>query len=301
MESGPEARPCPLARKRGGVSYGKGALAYLLRNRCYVGEILHRGQIHAADHEPIIDRETFEAVQASLAAHAITRKASTQGLGLPADRPSVRQRRQPDDALPQPQEGCPLPVLCLPGDPAVPQRSGRGGIPGARPRNRGPDRAVCPATGPGPAWGCPGHDRGPDSPDHRPDELYRCGAGRPAEPSAGGDPAANQRRWSICPGPESRSGRPKGPSAPRPRPQTLLHAGQAVLAAIGRARRWVDEIMAGGTVAEIARREGKGERQIRLLMPLAFTPPDILRGLVDGNVSVVPATEMARTVPLAWQ
>ena len=30
-------------KKRGGVPYGKGALAYLLKNRCYVGEILHRG------------------------------------------------------------------------------------------------------------------------------------------------------------------------------------------------------------------------------------------------------------------
>jgi hypothetical protein len=64
--------------RRGGGAYGKGALVYLLRNRCYVGEILHRGQIHAGEHEAIIDRDTFEAVQASLAANAITRKASTK-------------------------------------------------------------------------------------------------------------------------------------------------------------------------------------------------------------------------------
>ncbi len=61
--------------KRGGVPYGKGALAHLLKNHCYVGEILHRGAIHAGDHEAIIDRQTYDAVQTSLAANAIIRKA----------------------------------------------------------------------------------------------------------------------------------------------------------------------------------------------------------------------------------
>jgi site-specific DNA recombinase len=65
-------------KKRGGVPYGKGALAYLLKNRCYVGEILHKGQVHIADHQPIIARETFDAVQASLAANSIERKATAK-------------------------------------------------------------------------------------------------------------------------------------------------------------------------------------------------------------------------------
>jgi hypothetical protein len=55
-------------RVRGGVLYGKGALAHLLKNRCYIGEIYHRGAIYRAEHEPIVDRQTFEAVQRSLAA-----------------------------------------------------------------------------------------------------------------------------------------------------------------------------------------------------------------------------------------
>jgi hypothetical protein len=71
--------------------------------------------------------------------------------------------------------------------------------------------------------------------------------------------------------------------------------GQAVLAAIGRARRWVDEIMTGATVTEIARREGKGERQIRLLMP-----PETVRGLIDGRARSASVTEIAKGVPLVW-
>ena len=65
-------------KKRGGVLYGKGAMAYFLKNRAYVGEILHKEQIHAAEHEPIIDREIFDAVQASLAANSIERKATSK-------------------------------------------------------------------------------------------------------------------------------------------------------------------------------------------------------------------------------
>jgi hypothetical protein len=43
----------------------------------------------------------------------------------------------------------------------------------------------------------------------------------------------------------------------------------AILTAIGKARLWIDEIVGGGSFAEIASREGKCERQIRLLARLA--------------------------------
>src|SRR5581483_9957366 len=56
-------------RKRGGVLFRTSTLTYLLKNRCYVGEVAHRGEIHKADHEPIVDRETFDAVQSLFAAN----------------------------------------------------------------------------------------------------------------------------------------------------------------------------------------------------------------------------------------
>jgi hypothetical protein len=62
-------------RIRGGGAFRRGTLAHLLKNRCYVGEILHRGEIHPADHAPIVDHPTFEAVQARLAANGVTRSA----------------------------------------------------------------------------------------------------------------------------------------------------------------------------------------------------------------------------------
>jgi hypothetical protein len=56
------------------VPFSVGALAHLLKNRSYVGEIAYRGEIYPGDHEPIIGRKVFEAVQAKLAANAVERR-----------------------------------------------------------------------------------------------------------------------------------------------------------------------------------------------------------------------------------
>ena len=58
----------------GGGRFGKGGLNHLLKNRCYIGELVHRGEIHAADHAPILDNGLFEAVQAKLAANNVEKK-----------------------------------------------------------------------------------------------------------------------------------------------------------------------------------------------------------------------------------
>jgi site-specific DNA recombinase len=52
---------------RGGVPFGRGALHHLLSNRTYVGEVVHHGKIYPGEHEAIVDRELFDAVQAKLA------------------------------------------------------------------------------------------------------------------------------------------------------------------------------------------------------------------------------------------
>ena len=47
----------------GNVHLTNGPLAYILRNRMYLGEINHRGKSFLAEHEPIIEKEVFDAVQ----------------------------------------------------------------------------------------------------------------------------------------------------------------------------------------------------------------------------------------------
>ena len=58
----------------GGGPLQRGAIYYLLRNRTYVGEIPHKDESYPGQHEAIISRETFDAVQALLDETRRTRK-----------------------------------------------------------------------------------------------------------------------------------------------------------------------------------------------------------------------------------
>ena len=73
-----------------------------------------------------------------------------------------------------------------------------------------------------------------------------------------------------------------------------------VLTAIGKARRWIDEVTDGASFAATAQREGKNARQIRLLAPLAFVPPARVRALIDGTAKEVTVTTLTNSVPLLW-
>ncbi len=55
---------------RGGGPFGAGPLHHLLRNRIYLGEIVHRGTSHKGLHDPIIEHALFEAVQQRLASRS---------------------------------------------------------------------------------------------------------------------------------------------------------------------------------------------------------------------------------------
>jgi site-specific DNA recombinase len=59
---------------RGGIRFGVGALAHLLRNRFYIGEVAYRHAVHPGEHEAILDRSLFGAVQAKLATSANVRQ-----------------------------------------------------------------------------------------------------------------------------------------------------------------------------------------------------------------------------------
>jgi site-specific DNA recombinase len=62
---------------RGGIRFGEGPLQHLLRNRFYLGEIVYCGEVHAGEHEPIIDRNLFEAVEVKRAAKRLPAASRT--------------------------------------------------------------------------------------------------------------------------------------------------------------------------------------------------------------------------------
>jgi site-specific DNA recombinase len=77
----------------------------------------------------------------------------------------------------------------------------------------------------------------------------------------------------------------------------------ALLMAIAKARKWIDELAQGrlGSFAVLATREGKLERHIRLLLPLAFLSPRIISGLLDGTAPAgLTITTLARALSWSW-
>src|SRR5262249_17909539 len=63
--------------------------------------------------------------------------------------------------------------------------------------------------------------------------------------------------------------------SPSPRPTMRWETREAWLSAIAKARIWINQLIEGraGSFGEIATREGKVERHIRLLAPLGFVSP----------------------------
>ena len=79
-----KTRISAAGNRSGGCSYSRGALYKILQNRIYLGEIHHRGQNHAGEHEAIVRRDLWERVQAQ-------RRSDNQGRrnGLKANSSSL--------------------------------------------------------------------------------------------------------------------------------------------------------------------------------------------------------------------
>lgn len=63
----------PGSKLKGRVPFTYGPLAYLLKNRTYLGETGHNGSWFKGEHEPIVDQRTFDQVQELLKANSIVR------------------------------------------------------------------------------------------------------------------------------------------------------------------------------------------------------------------------------------
>ena len=98
-------RTLSSGRGIGGQALTNGPLAYMLRNRMYLGEINHRDKSYPGEHAPIIDPGLFEAVQTKLTENRQERRRRRQSSNallmgkLFDDRgnPSVRPRRFASD------------------------------------------------------------------------------------------------------------------------------------------------------------------------------------------------------------
>ncbi|MCA3714703.1 recombinase family protein [Phenylobacterium sp.] len=69
--------------QRGGLPINRGALFHTLKNRLYVGDVVHKGTIYKGEHPPIVSHELFEAVQGKLSAQAVALKHQARSAPAP--------------------------------------------------------------------------------------------------------------------------------------------------------------------------------------------------------------------------
>ena len=87
-------------------------------------------------------------------------------------------------------------------------------------------------------------------------------------------------------------------------PQTERHCRvenrDILLKAIVKARAWIQDLAEGRVTSfdEIAKREGKVERHIRLLAPLTFVPPSAITDIADGVFPPIHGDQPCQGPPL---
>lgn len=308
-------------KSRGGIRFGVGPLAHLLKNRFYVGEIAYRGEIHKGEHEPIVDRDLFDAVQARLAANANEQKIRLRAspailIGHIFDdrgnrmtpthtnKKGVRYRYYISHAVLQRRRAAAGSVVRVPAqeiETMVIQavrnhlNAGADGSPSTeRDRHlviefvekvivqpqaiqvqlvssRRTSETLVAATS--------------DVPFHKTEVASR--------------PVTIELPWSA-PQSVALKGVIHTPSIKR----TLTPgARQALLTAIAKARQWIIDLTEGHarSFAEIAKLEGKVERHIRLLAPLAFVSPRVVAAIVhEAAPAGLTVSGLAKGLPYSW-
>ena len=316
-------RRLSTGRVVGGGRFGLGGLNHLLRNRFYIGEIAYRGEIHLGDHEPILDRDLFEAVQAKLSSLAVARRLKTRSTSAlltgrlfdelgnrmtPSHtvKKGVRYRYYVCSAQLQrksAETGCAPRVSATEIEALVmgtlrkhladvsadlhAETSGDRDL-----VERHIERIVVSADAIeislSPHAGVPTQNAG--SVD---DEVFE---GKDAD---GQKPVVLRLPWTTQSRTIAKGITHRPAEAASLKPETK----DALLTAIAKARSWIDEIVGGHMTSldEIAHREGKGERHIRLLAPLAFLSPQYVRAIMDGIAPAdITVSGLAKQVADSW-
>jgi hypothetical protein len=298
-------------RLRGGIRFGVGPLAHLLKNRFYLGEVVYRGEVHAGEHEPIVDHDLFEAVQVKLAANAVARKVRLRGSAsiltgriyddrnrmspTHSNKLGVRYRYYVSHALLQSRKEAAGSVTRVPA-PEIEQLVLDGvrrhlettGIPSATADRelieRHVDRVTVRPQAVEVRLISAGSTELSSSDELMPCELTTTTLTLPwAAPSfVAVKGIVHEPTAKLAMNPETRD---------------------ALLAAIAKARRWIEDLRLGRatTLAAIADREGLGERHVRLLAPLAFVSPAIVAAIADRSAPTdLTVTGLAKALPYSW-
>jgi hypothetical protein len=290
-----------------------------------VGEIVYRGEVHRGEHEPILERDLFDAVQARLAATAVDRKIRLNGS------PAILAGRLFDDR----------------GNRMSPSHSSKGGVryryyvSQAVLQNR---KADCGSITRVPAAeiealvldGVHKHlasgGAAPDAVSERDlierhvervtvrSDVLQVRLRPPRKPVGHHGPGQDDAcRDAARQGDSTNQTTAVSLTLPwtaarmvaikaiihRPSATPALTAENrdALLTAIAKARRWIEEMKAGriGSFSEIAQREDRDERYIRSLATLAFVSPRIVAAIAAGSAPAdLTVSGLFKGLPCSW-
>jgi site-specific DNA recombinase len=286
----------PDGQKSGGIRFGVGPLAHLLKNRFYIGEVHYRGEVYHGEHEPIVSRDLFEAVQEKLATNAVDRQVRLRGSAAllagylyddrdnrmsptHANKKGVRYRYYVSHALLQNRKAEAGSIARVPA-PEVESlvcdgvRKQLAAMDRTEPAAALADRELIERhvwrviVTPRALEVCfnPASDASAQVDDPTPDN-----------PAAGSPLIRIALPWTA-PSFAAVKGILHEPSE---KPTMKPECRDALLTAIAKARKWIDDIrLRHLAFGEIAEQEAVGERHLRLLAPLAFLSPRIIAAIV---------------------
>ena len=315
-----------------GTRFMVGPLAHILKNRCYIGEVAYHGDVYPGEHKSILDRDLFETVQGRLKEgtvhHEQTGSSSDSTSPLKgilfdgdgnrmtpshANKKGVRYRYYVSQAVLQSgisQTGAITRVSAPEVEGLVLAAVRRRLSDGRDGTKELTDRellaayvqriVLCPqrieVTLRNTA-STPEQTEEPTPPD-------QASSLSDLDESQSRSLSAKENKVLLIPWIRTKTGARRGiASEPANRPTLDPRTRAALLLAIGKARAWVDDL-ANSRVAsftEIAESEGRVERHVRLLAPLAFVSPRIIAAIVDGSLPAdVTVTSLARGLPHSW-
>jgi site-specific DNA recombinase len=303
-------------QKRGGIRFGVGPLAHLLKNRFYIGEVAYRGEVHRGEHEPILARDLFEAVQEKLAGNAAARHLRLKGSAAilagrlyddrgnrtsptHANKKGVRYRYYVSQALLQNRKSEADSITRVPA-PEIESLV----CDGIRRQLAAMDRTA-PVTALADRELIERHvPRAIVTPQalqvcFHPASEASAQIDAPTLDHSCNPPITITLPWTA-PSFKAVKGIIHEPGA---KPTMKPESRDALLTAFAKARGWIDDIRLGrfASLAEIAEREAVGERQIRLLAPLAFLSPRIIAVIADGTAAAdLTVTGLAKALPYSW-
>ncbi len=296
----PKPRRLANGRVIAALCYRVGPLAHLLKNRFYIGEVAYRCEIHPGQHNPILDRALFDAVQIRLKEQAVERSA------VRSSSPSLLAGRIFDDRM----------------NPMTPTHANKKGVryryyvSHALLQGRASEAgSVAQISAPDVEALITNRlraesDADPDASDR---EIIKSHLGRAVVHrdqititlrSGNLQNAANDQNHgptvsiSFTASASLRKGISHTPSGAMDEAHRL-----SLLAAIARARDGIETIVKDPALdfGAIARREKLVERHIRFLAPLAYLSPRVIEAIAEGRAPAdLTVTRLARKLPLAW-